>query len=67
MNECFLDFLCSLFTSQDAYEGNQHIFKSSREEWNQTQVLALELVMLGHVLFPRNREGVDVRLLQFQE
>lgn len=34
---------------------------------HQTRVPALELAILGHVLFPKNLEGIDVQLLQFRE
>lgn len=32
-----------------------------------TRVLTLEFAILGHVLFPKNLEGVDVGVLQFRE
>lgn len=65
-NNCTLNFLCDFFANQDAYEKNGSTFWSSYEKWNQNRVLALELAILGHVLFP-NLEGVAIRLLQFQE
>lgn len=64
MNECTLDILCNFFINQDAYEKNKSIFTSSRKEWNQTRVLALEF---RHVLFHKNPEGFDVGLLQFRK
>lgn len=37
-----------------------------REEWSQNRVLSVEFTILDHVLFPRNHEGFDTELLQFQ-
>lgn len=67
MNEYTLDFLCNFFASQDAYVRNQPVFKSSQVEWNKTRVLSFDFDILGHVFFPKNPEGVDIRLLQFRE
>lgn len=61
------DFLSNLYVNSETYRENPHCFKISREEWSQNRTLAFELVILGHVLFPKNSQGVDVRLLHFQE
>lgn len=48
-------------------EENRSTFFSSHQEWSHNQIIASELAILGHVLFPRNFEGVDTRLLEFKE
>lgn len=58
VDECTLNFVCNLFANQNAYEKNKSLFSSSHEEWNQNWVLAIEFAILGHVVFPRNLEGV---------
>lgn len=40
---------------------------SSHQEWGHNKIIAFELVILGHVLFPRNLKGVDTRVLAFRE
>lgn len=42
MNEFILDFLYNLYPNQDTYEKNKSVFWSSRGEWNQNRMLALE-------------------------
>lgn len=64
-NECKLKFLSDLFTNRDAFERNNCAFWVTHEEWEQHRVLAIELVILGHVLLPKNLTGVDIRRLQF--
>lgn len=66
-NECTMKFLCDLFAGQDAYEKNSSAFWVTHEDWKRNRVLAIELAILGHILFPKNLTGVDVRLLQFRE
>lgn len=62
-NKCPIDFLFQFVRQLRCLPKNQLFFKSSREEWN--HVLAFELVILKHLLFNKNSEGVDVRLLHF--
>lgn len=61
-NECPLSLMCNLFTKWNAYEKDQAVFFSSHQHWSHNQVIAFELAILGHVLLPRNLEGVDIRL-----
>lgn len=52
-NECTLNFLCDLFENKDAYIRNNSAFRFFHEEWKRNQVLAIKLVVLGDVLFPK--------------
>lgn len=59
----FLQFGC-----QSRYLPRKLTFsKTSGEEWNQNRILAFELVILGHVLFPKNPKAVDVKWLHSRE
>lgn len=66
-SEYTLNFLYDLFANQDTYEKNSSTFRASYEEWKQNRVLALELIVLRHVLFPNNITRIDIQFLQFQE
>lgn len=66
-DECTLEFVCKLFADRDAYKRNRPTFKSSHEDWSQTRPLALEIAIMGHILFPQNPEEVVIGLLHFLE
>lgn len=60
-------FHCKFFASQDGDQKNKSVLWSSRENVINTRCFPWNVFFLGHVLFPRNLEGVDVGLLQVQE
>lgn len=64
--KCALNLICIFIISHEAYEKNTSVL-SSREEWSHNWVLAMELVIVSHVLFSRNLESIDTRLLGFME
>lgn len=53
-----LSFPCNLVFGRYTYKKNKSTFRSSREDWIQTRVLAMEFAIVGHVLFSRNPEGM---------
>lgn len=62
-----MSFLCSLFAGQDAYEKNWSALMFLPRSLESELSVCMEFAILGHVLFPRNLERVDTRLLEFQE
>lgn len=64
-NECTLKFLCDLFVemlSKEITSLSRSLIKNGKKK---NRVLAIEFVILGHVLFPKNLIGVDIKLLHF--
>lgn len=52
-NDYLLSTSRNLFAKQNAYETNQAVFCSSHQEWSHNWIIAFELAILGHVLFPK--------------
>lgn len=59
--------LCDLFATTDAFESRTSSFLVSQDEWTQRRIKALELSVLGHILFPKARTLVDAGLLEFRD
>lgn len=62
-----LTALCNLFAKRSAFENNRAAFGSSYQDYIRSRVLTFELAILGHTLFPKNLEGVDMRLFAFRK
>lgn len=44
----------------------QDILPQFLDEWNQNRILAIELIVLGDVMFPKTHGSVDLGLLEFR-
>lgn len=66
MKKCLLSLFCDLYGTNKSYDRHKAAFLIKHQIWANNRVKALELSVLGHILFPKESTHIDLGVLSLE-